>query len=115
MVYNALGKLYTERILNQGLAETESFVVVHGAARGADSFASEWIKAMRAYSNSDLFVEERHYAHWDHYGKVAGLLRNQEMVDLGAEVCLAFSRGNSRGTADCIRRAQKAGIPVIMA
>ena len=35
------------------------------------------------------------------------------MVDLGADVCLAFPLGESRGTRDCMRRASEAGIPVI--
>lgn len=37
--------------------------------------------------------------------------RNQIMVDLGADLCLAFTGG--RGTADCVRRARAAGIRVI--
>jgi hypothetical protein len=43
----------------------------------------------------------------------AGHYRNQEMVDLGADVVLAFNRNNSRGTADCVRRAKAAGLKVI--
>jgi hypothetical protein len=37
------------------------------------------------------------------------------MVDLGADVCYAFFAGDgtaSKGTADCVRRAEAAGIPV---
>jgi hypothetical protein len=36
------------------------------------------------------------------------------MVDLGAGVCLAFFKNGAtnRGTADCARRAEKAGITV---
>lgn len=42
----------------------------------------------------------------------AGNYRNQRMVDLGADLCLAFPLPDSRGTRDCIRRAEAAGIPV---
>jgi hypothetical protein len=34
------------------------------------------------------------------------------MVDLGADLCLAFPMPRSRGTWDCVRRAKKAGIVV---
>lgn len=44
---------------------------------------------------------------------IAGPRRNQEMVDSGVDVCLAFPLGNSRGTKDCMRRARKSGVPVI--
>jgi hypothetical protein len=52
-------------------------------------------------------------ADWERYGKVAGFLRNQVMVDKGARACLAFPIGRSPGTRDCMRRAALAGIPVI--
>ncbi|QNL30828.1 DprA-like DNA processing chain A [Mycobacterium phage Estes] len=47
------------------------------------------------------------------YCPIAGHLRNQAMVDFGADVCLAFPLKDSRGTYDCMKRAKKAGIPVI--
>ena len=43
----------------------------------------------------------------------AGKHRNQVMVDLGADVVLAFSRNSSPGTKDCVRRATAAGLKVI--
>jgi hypothetical protein len=41
-----------------------------------------------------------------------GNYRNQHMVDLGARICLAFPLPSSRGTYDCMARAEAAGIPV---
>lgn len=41
----------------------------------------------------------------------AGPYRNQEMADSGADVCLAWPGGT--GTADMVRRARAAGIPVV--
>lgn len=38
--------------------------------------------------------------------------RNQEMVDLGADICVVYPGGN--GTADCSRRAHQAGIKRIV-
>ncbi|APQ42224.1 DprA-like DNA processing chain A [Mycobacterium phage MrMagoo] len=46
------------------------------------------------------------------YCPIAGHLRNQAMVDFGADVCLAFPLKDSRGTYDCMKRAKKADIPV---
>jgi hypothetical protein len=49
------------------------------------------------------------------YCPEAGFRRNQEMVDLDdIDVCLAFPKGRSSGTRDCMRRAHKAGIAVIL-
>lgn len=85
--------------------EEPGTVVVHGGAAGADSIADV---AARTYR----LVVEVHHPSWDVHGKAAGPIRNQHMVDLGADVCLAFVvDGQSRGTLDCLRRAEKAGIP----
>lgn len=80
-------------------------VLVHGGARGADSLAHTlWLQA-------GLPVEV-HHADWAAHGKRAGILRNLHMVELGAELCLAFPVGESRGTRHCMSAAEKAGIPV---
>ncbi|MBF6326499.1 DUF2493 domain-containing protein [Nocardia cyriacigeorgica] len=82
-------------------------VLVHGAARGADSIAAD------IWTSGGLPVEA-HPADWDTHGRKAGVLRNQVMVDAGADLCLAFPfpLGRSIGTWDCIRRAKAAGIHV---
>lgn len=87
---------------------TELITVVHGACPygGADAFASDWAEI--AFNTE----EEAHPADFAGLGPKAGPLRNQEMVDLGADICLAFPTGGSRGTWDCVRRARAAGIPV---
>lgn len=82
-------------------------VVVHGGAPGADSIAGWWVD-----DHPDLATQEVHPADWKKHGRAAGPIRNQEMVDSGADVCLAFPLGASRGTRDCMRRAAAAGIPV---
>ena len=91
------------------IAETrEDVVVVHGdCPTGADAIAQDFVDHARLKS----VQVERHPADWSR-GKRGGPDRNQEMVDLGADVCLAFPLGESRGTRDCIRRARTAGIPV---
>ena len=86
-------------------------IVVHGGARGADTLAGEWVKKMQTLGYQ--VVAEVHPADWDRHGKSAGAIRNQEMVDAGADVCLAFPEGESRGTRHCMKAAERAGIPVI--
>lgn len=69
--------------------------------------------ACHQYAQQFPYVtREAHPAHWHRDGAKAGPLRNQRMVDKGADICLAFPRPDSKGTWDCIRRAADAGIPV---
>ncbi|NKY60443.1 SLOG family protein [Nocardia flavorosea] len=98
-------------------------VLVHGAARGADTIARDiWV--------SGKLLDEPHPADWAHcrpecahpprkhangrpWCPAAGSYRNQEMVDLGADLCVGFPLGDGwSGTRDCMRRARAAGIPV---
>jgi hypothetical protein len=93
---------------------TSPLIVVHGACpRGADLHADRW-----ACEQERLGVyqvrPEAHPAKWNSYGKTAGPIRNQEMVNLGADLCLAFRYMGSKGTQDCVNRAHLAGIPVRM-
>jgi hypothetical protein len=83
--------------------------IVHGGARGADSIAGE--EAARL----GLLVEP-HYANWERYGRAAGPIRNREMADAGADLCIAFLQETpdapSRGTRNMIDQARERGIPV---
>lgn len=101
--------LIIKRALRQARIElgTDDIVLVSGACpSGADRICE------RVWESWGLPVE-RHPAQWSMYGKSAGPIRNQEMVDLGADLCTAFPMADSSGTRDCMRRARFAGIRVI--
>jgi hypothetical protein len=98
--------------LAQAVRETvaDEVVIRHGRCRGADMIADEWACEMRRLGRH-VEIDSRP-ADWDRYGKAAGFVRNGQMVDEGADICLAFPIGMSPGTWDCVARAQAAGIPV---
>jgi hypothetical protein len=70
--------------------------VISGAARGADLAGERWASA-------NGISCELYPADWDKYGKKAGAIRNQQMADV-ADALIALWDGQSRGTADMIRR-----------
>jgi hypothetical protein len=75
---------------------------------GADKFAGQWARD-RGVPESPHRVQP---AEWAFYGKGAGNLRNQRMLDTDhPELVVAFPGGS--GTADMTRRARAAGIPVL--
>ena len=86
----------------------ESVTLVHGAARGADQMA-ERLALMHFGWDVDPYP-----ADWDQYGKGAGAIRNQAMLDSGVDRVLAFHKDlkRSKGTLDMIERALRAKVPV---
>lgn len=91
-----------------GVGRTSDDVVIHGAARGADTIADGvakyWDIRVQAYP-----------ANWDVIGKRAGVARNEWMLaDSKPDQCLAFlvQPHECRGTWDMIRRCIAAKVPV---
>jgi hypothetical protein len=96
--------------LDDLLREHGSLLVRHGGCpSGADSFAHLWVGSwwLSAGVREEVFP-----ADWDKHGKAAGPIRNRQMVQAGADLCLAFPFGESRGTWNCVNECKKAGIPV---
>ena len=79
--------------------------VVSGGARGADTIAHDWANSRGKHF---LFFP----ANWERYGRRAGYLRNQQMLDEGKpDIVLAFPGG--KGTEMMCELAAKAGVKVI--
>lgn len=86
-------------------------VIVHGGARGADKMAG-----LLARDTADA-SEEVHEANWrplGYFDPMQGFVRNQKMVDLRADLAIAFYRVGAKnsGTKDCVARIQKTSIPL---
>lgn len=76
--------------------------------KGADKHARSWARWMK---KAGLPVEIKDFpADWDRYGLAAGPIRNTEMVNFGADICLAFIKDESQGASDCALKAENAGI-----
>lgn len=113
-----------------GVQEDDAVTLIHGGAAGADLMAAEVGRELG-------FAVERHRANWSApcgqecfhrprqrsdgsiYCPLSGHRRNQHMVDLGADVAIAFptsprpyNEWGGGGTWDCVRRIEKAGIPL---
>lgn len=86
------------------------FTLVHGdCPDGADSHADEWGRKRKA--EGFPIVIETHPADWKGPRKRgSGYARNAEMVNLGADLCLAFILDESPGSTHCSKLAEKAGI-----
>jgi hypothetical protein len=105
------GYLAADKIINvlEGLHHLSSTLdqdlqIVHGdCPTGADAIADRWCR------RRDIFVHPVP-AQWSTYGRAAGPVRNQEMADMGADMCVAFLMPDSRGTRDMIVKAEAAGI-----
>lgn len=104
--YEMIQKLICD-VLNDFAWYEEECELIHGGAPGADEMA-----ARVALEDFNMTITE-FPADWDKHGKAAGPKRNQQMVDYGADICLAFILPNSKGTMDCVKRAAVGGIQVI--
>ena len=87
--------------------------VIHGAARGADTLASRWVREMNSIRNHDPIITEiEEPAKWKLHGKAAGPIRNQLMlVEHKPDMVLAFPGG--KGTANMIKIARWNGVPIV--
>ena len=107
-VYN---KMRVNKALNLLHAQKGIEVLIHGAARGADTLAAEWAEVRGI--ETEAFPAE-----WHLYGKSAGYLRNKAMLIrlmdtefLGREIGVVAFPGGA-GTANMIQQTEAAGLLV---
>lgn len=89
--------------------------IVHGACQGVDNTCAAVAEALG-------FKVIAYPADWNAHGRGAGPIRNQLMIDTEhtsdepIHICIAFHNDiiKSKGTKDCIKRALKAGIEVLL-
>jgi len=90
-------------------------ILVHGAARGADSIADE-------IGHRLGFVIRRYPADWDKHGKSAGPIRNSQMlkeehpdrdgISISEGLAFTLDLETSRGTRDMVKKLRGADIHV---
>lgn len=99
---NWTNRQYLYRILDALHAHRKFSILIEGEAKGADRMARDW-----AIKNK---VSVRKFpAMWMVYGKGAGVIRNQQMLDEGKpDIIIAFHNdiSASTGTRDMVRRAR---------
>ena len=84
----------------------DNYEIISGHAKGADSLGERYAKD----NNIELKIFP---ADWGKYGRQAGPIRNQQMLDYamqGHPIVIAFWDGRSRGTKNMIEISQKAGV-----
>jgi len=84
--------------------------IIHGAARGADRMAGEIAEELG-------FQVIACPADWARFGKAAGIIRNQQMLDeYSPDLVIAFihSLENSPGTQNTIKTAKKRRIRTLV-
>lgn len=83
-------------------------IIIEGGAPGADSLAATIADDYKVhYAQVD--------AQWHNFGNAAGPLRNAAMLALEPEIVFAFytNYNKSRGTANMVKQAKKAGVRVV--
>ena len=87
---------FLDELKQLGVVITE---VVSGTAKGVDSHGELWAK-------ENGIPVKRFPANWDEFGKSAGCIRNQEMLDYAEQVIVIWD-GTSRGTKNMIDIAKR--------
>lgn len=99
-----------EEVVTSLATDNPGIIIVQGEAKGADRLAA------LACRNNGIACES-FPADWDHKGKGAGIIRNKQMLDAGADLVVAFKDDFNHtmhrgGTENMIRIATSADVPI---
>lgn len=83
---------------DEGEGELE-IIIVSGGARGADSLAEKYAKNKKYQTEIYPVTPQQ----WKDLGKIAGILRNTEIVN-ASDYMIAFPSKTSKGTLDSIKK-----------
>jgi hypothetical protein len=99
----------TDTIFNWLAKFHKSSTIIHGNARGADTIGGKIAEKLG-------MLVLPYPANWEKYGKAAGPIRNQQMLDSKPDLVLAFHSDlkNSKGTKDMVQRALMDNIDVFV-
>lgn len=100
---------HVDRAIVSTCVKFQSFpsVIFSGCAKGVDSFGEEFARVW------NIPIEE-FPADRNAHGKRAGMIRNCQMVDAGADVLVAVWDGSSHGTKHVIECAKSKGLNVFV-
>jgi len=103
------GREYSDQAMLFGALDVQAeqsriYTIIQGGADGADRLARLWCHSRNVRC-------ENFPADWKRHGRAAGPIRNQQMLDEGKPT-MVFAFAGGRGTADMVRRAKAAGIPI---
>ncbi|MBU3577520.1 DUF2493 domain-containing protein [Polynucleobacter sp. UK-Kesae-W10] len=99
--YNDMRAVYAA--LDKMAAKSEIAMIIQGGADGADKLAFAW-----AFQRCVPCLSVP--ADWGQHKRAAGPIRNRKMLEYVVDGVVAFPGGD--GTADMIRQAKEAGVPV---
>lgn len=117
-IFTGSRRLSPDTHIDRSLLKHEGASFVGCCPTGLDAIIRQKMDSVSGYG--DLHVIK---ARWDAEGRSAGPKRNSRMVKaaaalaeaLGVElVCHAWPVGESRGTRDCMRKAEAAGARVVV-
>jgi len=84
--------------ISKKVTKDNTYLLVHGNCSGVDKYAEEVALSLGCQVR-------RYNADWKRYGRSAGPIRNQYMIDDSLpHIAIAFPSLNSIGTIDCIKR-----------
>ena len=98
-------KIFIERCIMEN-SPNDIIILLSGRCKGADALGEQ-------YAKEKGILVEYYPAEWDKYGKAAGPIRNQKMVD-NCDYAICFWDNKSKGTKSLIDYAKKIGKPLFI-